>query len=153
MLDAGAPAAVTSATFSIDVTSFPVATAFNLDLHVVRIASTDGFLASDYENSDSLILADFWTPTSGSSSDGLGTFTADMTSYLQAPGWTSSDFLIVGLKSNPVTVTGDQIRWVVFDTFSEGVSTGATLTVAVPEPSSTALIGLGGLALILRRRK
>ena len=30
---------------------------------------------------------------------------------------------------------------------------GVTVTVAVPEPSSTALLGLGGLALILRRRK
>lgn len=38
-----------------------------------------------------------------------------------------------------------------------GTASGAWLmdnfTVAVPEPSSTALLGLGGLALILRRRK
>ncbi len=33
------------------------------------------------------------------------------------------------------------------------LSSNAASVVAVPEPSSTALIGLGGLALILRRRK
>lgn len=40
-------------------------------------------------------------------------------------------------------------------TFAENFSvTGATITaVAVPEPSSSALLGLGGLALIMRRRK
>ena len=137
LTDAIAPNVVCNAEFSVNVNLVPSNATFNVDLHVIRIASSDAFLASDYENSDSLILADFWTPTSGSSSDGLGTFTADMTSYLQAPGWTSSDFLIVGLKSDPFTVTGDQIKWLVFDKFSEGVSTGATLTVAVPEPSST----------------
>ena len=31
--------------------------------------------------------------------------------------------------------------------------TGDVVSVAVPEPSSTALLGLGGLALILRRRR
>lgn len=33
------------------------------------------------------------------------------------------------------------------------IDNGGNLTVGVPEPSSTALLGLGGLALILRRRK
>lgn len=34
-----------------------------------------------------------------------------------------------------------------------GISAGTVTAVAVPEPSSSALIGLGGIALILRRRK
>ena len=40
-------------------------------------------------------------------------------------------------------------------TFTTGESTANILNAltAVPEPSSTALLGLGGLALILRRRK
>ena len=33
------------------------------------------------------------------------------------------------------------------------IVSGTTLTLAVPEPSSTALLGLGGLALLARRRK
>lgn len=36
---------------------------------------------------------------------------------------------------------------------SDAVISGAASVVAVPEPSSTALLGLGGLALIMRRRK
>ncbi|NWK54384.1 PEP-CTERM sorting domain-containing protein [Verrucomicrobiaceae bacterium N1E253] len=32
-------------------------------------------------------------------------------------------------------------------------SRGSTLSLAVPEPSSVALLGLGGIALIMRRRK
>ncbi len=39
-----------------------------------------------------------------------------------------------------------------FSTTGASNNTGYQLT-AVPEPSSTALLGLGGLALILRRRK
>lgn len=40
------------------------------------------------------------------------------------------------------------------DDTANGRGLGAVLTgVAIPEPSSTALLGLGGLALILRRRK
>ena len=42
-----------------------------------------------------------------------------------------------GPDGNPATVTGGDIK----------------LTASVPEPSSTALLGLGGMALILRRRK
>lgn len=38
-------------------------------------------------------------------------------------------------------------------TFNVGTSTVAVEFLAVPEPSTTALLGLGGLALILRRRK
>ena len=40
-----------------------------------------------------------------------------------------------------------------FLTESGGSQSLSLVTVAVPEPSSTALLGLGGLALILRRRK
>ena len=38
-------------------------------------------------------------------------------------------------------------------TFTEDGGAGAGTLTAVPEPSSAALLGLGGLALIFRRRK
>jgi hypothetical protein len=39
-------------------------------------------------------------------------------------------------------------------TFTSGESTANILnTLTIPEPSSAALLGLGGLALVLRRRK
>ena len=132
------PGGFIDAQISIAIAGFPGATAFNLDLHAVRIGS-EAFVASDYEDSDSLILEDFWTPA-----DGVGARTADITSYLQGSSWSSSDFLIVGLKTDPLTVTGTAIKWVSFNS--------AQLAV-VPEPSSTALLGLGGLALALRRRR
>ncbi|NWK54188.1 LamG domain-containing protein [Verrucomicrobiaceae bacterium N1E253] len=52
---------------------------------------------------------------------------------------------------NPFTGDIDNIRMFTFEADDDPV---AALTVnAVPEPSTTALLGLGGLALILRRRK
>jgi hypothetical protein len=54
------------------------------------------------------------------------------------------------------TATGQYVQLRLLDNFSGdrvGLSELQFNAVAVPEPSSTALLGLGGLALILRRRK
>lgn len=49
---------------------------------------------------------------------------------------------------------GDQGKTIdSIDLVSSFTTVGVSGTVAIPEPSSTALLGLGGLALILRRRK
>lgn len=61
-----------------------------------------------------------------------GTFTADAT---------AQDFTIEGFNTDPASV-GSQLNALTLHQ-----------TAAVPEPSSSALLGLGGLALILRRRK
>ena len=58
-----------------------------------------------------------------------GTFTADAT---------TQDFTTSGFESTGVSI-GSQLN--------------AITLYEVPEPSSAALLGLGGLALILRRRK
>ena len=139
LTDAIAPNVVCNAEFSVNVNLVPSNATFNVDLHVIRIASSDAFLASDYENSSTILATDFWTPT-----DGTGALTFDMTSYLQGSSWSSSDYLIMGVKTDPFTLnpTVNQ-RWLGFEALE--------LTVSVPEPSSTALFGLGGLALILRR--
>ena len=146
LLDAGAPAAVTSATFSVDVTNVPAATNFNLDLYAVRIVAAttfatdnggDGFLAEDYQNG-AANLEDFWKPT-----DELGIRTADMTTYLQSRSWSSTDFLIVGLKKDIISTV--QSDWTSF---------GPAQLAVVPEPSSAALLlGLCGFTLTLLRRR
>lgn len=66
-------------------------------------------------------------------------------------GATISNVSLAGATS------GDNI-WVRFEaprpgSNSTGQMDNLTVTYTVPEPSSTALLGLGGLALILRRRK
>ncbi len=52
------------------------------------------------------------------------------------------------------TAITDRILWGATSSGGQGSTTWNALSVdTVPEPSSTALLGLGGLALILRRRK
>jgi hypothetical protein len=97
----------------------------------------------------------------------------DMTAPAYA--WTltverTSDDVVVDTKTTAVMAAGDaetvnfnftgdlgvEYRLVFDDggaqTFNGGIS-ALSFSQAVPEPSSTALLGLGGLALILRRRK
>ena len=84
-------------------------------------------------------------PTIGGS-DRLN-FTTGSTGSFDATGWTQTDYETLWTNGN-LTVDGGQTG-----NFSDNFQvSGATLTV-VPEPSSAALLGLGGLALILRRRK
>lgn len=79
---------------------------------------------------------------------GLSAATADGI-YTLIDG-TATDFASLGLdnwgEANAVNLDGDTIAY-----FQEG---SLQLVVeSIPEPSSTALLGLGGLALIMRRRK
>jgi len=61
--------------------------------------------------------------------------------------------------TNSFTVTGLSGNFVVDGLIRDGVNRGSVAgfqivdTTIVPEPSSTALLGLGGLALLMRRRK
>ena len=68
---------------------------------------------------------------------------------------TTGDYIAFGML-NSVGTTGDPVGNSTAETYGFQVNTTASnysLTVAVPEPSSAALLGLGGLALVLRRRK
>jgi hypothetical protein len=74
-------------------------------------------------------------------------FTTGSTGSFDVTGWTQTDYETLWTNGN-LTVNGGQTG-----DFSDNFQvTGSTLTT-VPEPSSAALLGLGGLALILRRRK
>ena len=74
-------------------------------------------------------------------------FTAGSTGSFDVTGWTTTDYETLWDNGN---LTVDNGQTGAFDDNFD--VSGSTLT-AVPEPSSTALLGLGGLALILRRRK
>lgn len=72
-----------------------------------------------------------------------------------APDTASSDPRIVnfsGVTVDSGTSTTDGTLTITIDDATVPVISALTIT-AVPEPSSTALLGLGGLALIMRRRK
>ncbi|MBK1855309.1 PEP-CTERM sorting domain-containing protein [Verrucomicrobiaceae bacterium 5K15] len=86
-----------------------------------------------------------------SSSSGTIDFAADWTG-----SWTNPTVDTAAWKTEITTgnytLGGVDITEISFD--EDFVVTGNTLSlVAVPEPSSAALLGLGGLALIMRRRK
>ena len=106
------------------------------------------YYAKAFGDADPTVDAE-WQPLQGSSGIPQGSF-----------GWSNA-------LGATVTSTGGTVQWEIgarengfdMDAFAL-VSTGQSVTdaeldaaVAVPEPSTTALLGLGGLALILRRRK
>ena len=87
-----------------------------------------------------------WSFDSGSA--GIDTNQNDsIASFLSTPGATTAYQSVTGLQTDG---SGNLVIQVTRDTLH--VNAGALTLTAVPEPSSAALLGLGGLALILRRR-
>ena len=121
---------------------------FDIDVHAIRTAATSGLLASDYETSAGLLMTDFDGGAPGTAGvKSLSTLGQDnLVTYLQ-DNWVENEYVFLGLKSNPGTVTGSGI-------YDFDKTTSATLTLtSVPEPSSAMLIGLGAFAMIARRRR
>ncbi|NWK55009.1 PEP-CTERM sorting domain-containing protein [Verrucomicrobiaceae bacterium N1E253] len=79
---------------------------------------------------------------------GTGTidFTAGSTGSLTVTGYTQTDYETLWTDGN-LTYGGAQSG-----TFADNFSVSGSTLTAVPEPSSAALLGLGGIALVLRRR-
>lgn len=153
----GASAAdLTAADFSISVVSITGTPAYDVDVYVNRVSSSSAFLASDYENGIK-IMDDFVTKT-----DGVGNYSLDTTgqtnlfNYLST-NWVEDDYVLITLKGSSLPMGEDASHNINFGgsitTWAPG-GTDAQLTItAVPEPSSTALLGLGGLSLMLRRKR
>ncbi len=120
---------------------------FDIDVHAIRTAATSGLLASDYETSAGLLMTDFDGGTPGTA--GVKSLSAlgqtNLVAYLQT-NWVENDYVFLGLKSNPGTVTLGGI-------YDFDKTTSATLTV-VPEPGTYALLaGLTGLVSVMLRRR
>lgn len=103
---------------------------------------------------DDSAIADTWTHLGFVHDNGTSSFYINgvsQGSVTNDPTWGLSG---LGSTNASITFGIDDLRIYSFAN-GEGASaiTTAMTTVAVPEPSSTALLGLGGLALILRRRK
>jgi hypothetical protein len=101
--------------------------------------------------SDSGVIAiDF--PAWAAATSGAGDFDAGIT----ANGTTSAFDGTVGIVTYDLAANGfdgKTVESITFTSDADGYGVFGLSGVAVPEPSTTALLGLGGFALILRRRK
>jgi hypothetical protein len=142
---------ITNANFSVTQTGG--ATPFVVDAHVIRTSSVATFLVSDYQTSALNIMDDFGA--GGNVEQSLDTAgQLSLASYLQT-NWVENEYIFIGIKNDPL-LTGNSAQNGDGNSFRSYTKfdNGGTLTVtAVPEPTSAALLGLGGFALILRRRK
>lgn len=159
--DSAALFALTSAT-----SSFVMGQSYNTDPEVNL-----GFVGEDV-----LTSSTWWTFQTGAGNGEIAIAATPRNSYV-GNGWTNFEIVInassAGTDSMTITATtdggttGDVINGFVHNFTSSDAYDGTgfllesgtttafsdvSITV-VPEPSSTALLGLGGLALILRRRK
>ena len=92
----------------------------------------------------------FWTDSdAGTDSDGDDD---GVISWLQSTATTSGDAVLNANYGVYGTFTGDTLTITGTSSGARSFLNGMQI-IQVPEPSSTALLGLGGLALILRRRK
>lgn len=142
----------TGSTLTLNLLQVRNTPTFNGDLVGVRGAATNTVLGSDFAATGTMLQDNFLTPSSSaglqtSSAAALGTF---LDAQYLANGAGSFVFIKVdaeGTTSTPAAYTGY--------TFSSGNETNDALkpTLIVPEPSSLALLGLGGLGLMLRRRR
>jgi len=100
------------------------------------------------------------TDTVQTATGGWDTFTLDVSNYPLAPTETWSSYSQFGVSGGVGVPDLNDIQSVGFFSTStasanwDGVRVRHfEVTAAVPEPSSTALLGLGGVALMLRRRR
>ena len=147
-----------AANFSTSYTGGQGTPIYNVDVYVNRVSSSLAFQTSDYENGTK-IMDDFVTTSDIGS---FGTYSLDATgqanllSYLQS-NWVEGDYLYISLKANtdpaPLIMGEDANANYVFGSWLGGDNSDALLIVTVPEPSSTALLGLGLSSMLLRRRR
>jgi hypothetical protein len=148
-----------TADFSISVTGGqgtpPI---YNVDVYANRVASTADFLVSDFEVGTKL-MDDFVTTADGTTAGNYSldsTGQANLLNYFKN-NWVENDYVFLTLKSDQADfIMGEDANAnYIFggNTSGDATATDARLTLtSVPEPTSTALFGLG-LSVLLRRRR
>ncbi|WP_227021219.1 DNRLRE domain-containing protein [Oceaniferula marina] len=84
----------------------------------------------------------------------IGAGNADLLSFLNATKELTTGNVVTFMFNLSSADNDNTMNWYTKEDVGIGSgSRGSTLSLAVPEPSSVALLGLGGIALIMRRRK
>lgn len=118
-------------------------------------------LGGSYDLTDSYIWGYGYFGTSNSASAITVSYSTDGTNFSNAEDITLPSSTVTDAQSNTLNALAGSthVRLLLTDNLGAGdrvglgeVRFGGTVS-AVPEPSSAALLGLGGVALILRRRK
>lgn len=141
------PAEILSADFSssLNVNALSDTSAFGLTASVIRTNAASGGLASDFQAAGTVLMTDF---DGDATTDGIASLDASgqtiLANWLQT-NWVEDEWVFISLKPDNTNMFGSNNLY----NFSD-----STLVVTtVPEPSSAALLGLGGIALLMRRRK
>jgi hypothetical protein len=117
-------------------------------------------LGGSYDLTDSYIWGYGYFGTSNSASAITVSYSTDGTTFSNAEDITLPSGTVTEAQSSTLNALAGatHVRFLLTDNLGSGDRVGLGEvrfggTAAVPEPSSAALLGLGGIALILRRRK
>ena len=129
----------------------------DIAVDVLRISSTIDVVAGDYQLAFASRLETNFGDGGNANYNLVVSGESSLTSYLQN-NWVENDYLFIRLGAASIPQSSGELTTAYYQFGSaqggwEASSTDALLTITVPEPSSTALLGLGGLALALRRRR
>ena len=161
----GGAESLLAADFSVSLTALKGTPLYHVDVYVNRVAPTADFLVSDFEKGTKL-MDDFVTTKSAVvathySLDSAGQ--ANLLTYLQN-NWVPGEYVFITLKANtddalptPFVMGQDADANYIFGggpAFSaEATDAQLTITRAVPEPSSLALLDIGEALQVAGRRR
>lgn len=150
----GAGESFDSATITLELASkFSNPTSFNGDIvGLNRIDASPTVLGADWGASGSMLHDDFYTPASPTGVSTSNDFTAWLNTQY-AGGANAGNYVFIRVDAEGHSSGAEAF---LVASANHGTLQKPTITYtasAVPEPSSTALLGLSCLALILRRRK